>query len=114
MLVRVNYLVVPLQSVVSEWSKVYVRTFTSFSSRRPTECMVLDVQSFDTISSASAWEGGISSPMLGAGPPSAVNSPMLGSGGQPGSTANPPGSLGSKWELLGIGNDLFRAIAKYG
>ena len=76
--------------------------------------MVLDVQSFDTISSASAWEGGISSPMLGAGPPSAVNSPMLGSGGQPGSTANPPGSLGSKWELLGIGNDLFRAIAKYG
>lgn len=48
--------------------------------------------------------------MLGAGPPSAVNSPMLGSG----STANPPGSLGSKWELLGIGNDLFRAIAKYG
>jgi len=52
--------------------------------------------------------------MLGAGPSSAANSPMLGSGGQPGSTANPPGSLGSKWELLGIGNDLFRAIAKYG
>ncbi|GAA5952309.1 hypothetical protein JCM3765_001936 [Sporobolomyces pararoseus] len=70
--------------------------------------------SFDTMSSSSAWEGGISSPMLGAGPSSAVNSPMLGSGGQPGSTANPPGSLGSKWELLGIGNDLFRAIAKYG
>ncbi|GAA5901037.1 uncharacterized protein JCM6883_004729 [Sporobolomyces salmoneus] len=70
--------------------------------------------SFDTISSSSAWEGGISSPMLGAGPPSAVNSPMLGSGGQPGPTANPPGSLGSKWELLGIGNDLFRAVAKYG
>ncbi|GAA5887081.1 hypothetical protein JCM16303_007127 [Sporobolomyces ruberrimus] len=70
----------------------------------------MDHGSFDTISSSSAWEGGISSPMLGAGPPSAVNSPMLGSG----STANPPGSLGSKWELLGIGNDLFRAIAKYG
>ncbi|GAA6008989.1 hypothetical protein JCM11491_005704 [Sporobolomyces phaffii] len=75
----------------------------------------MDQGSFDTISSSSAWEGGISSPMLGAGPPSAVNSPMLGSGGgQPASTANPPGSLGSKWEVLGIGNDLFRAIAKYG
>ncbi|GAA5938989.1 uncharacterized protein JCM15063_004387 [Sporobolomyces koalae] len=71
--------------------------------------------SFDTITSQSAWEGGISSPMLGAGPPSTVNSPMLGSGGaQSGATSNPPGSLGSKWELLGIGNDLFRAIAKYG
>lgn len=27
---------------------------------------------------------------------------------------NPPGSLGGKWEALGIGNDLFRTIAKYG
>ncbi|KPV74871.1 uncharacterized protein RHOBADRAFT_36826 [Rhodotorula graminis WP1] len=27
---------------------------------------------------------------------------------------NPPGSLGAKWEVLGVGQDLFRAIAKYG
>ncbi|GAA5973807.1 hypothetical protein JCM21900_001037 [Sporobolomyces salmonicolor] len=61
--------------------------------------------SFETLSSNSAWDGGVSSPMLGNGNGSAVGSPMLG---------NPPGSLGSKWEVLGIGNDLFRAIAKYG
>ncbi|GAA5913299.1 hypothetical protein JCM5296_006967 [Sporobolomyces johnsonii] len=61
--------------------------------------------SFETLSSNSAWDGGVSSPMLGNGGGSAVGSPMLG---------NPPGSLGSKWEVLGIGNDLFRAIAKYG
>ncbi|CEQ39566.1 SPOSA6832_01087, partial [Sporobolomyces salmonicolor] len=60
---------------------------------------------FETLSSNSAWDGGVSSPMLGNGGGSAVGSPMLG---------NPPGSLGSKWEVLGIGNDLFRAIAKYG
>ncbi|GAA6028238.1 hypothetical protein JCM8097_006933 [Rhodosporidiobolus ruineniae] len=50
------------------------------------------------------WGAAMASPMLG-GPPSAVQSPMLG---------NPPGSLGSKWEVLGVGQDLFRAIAKYG
>ncbi|GAA6001480.1 hypothetical protein JCM10207_006688 [Rhodosporidiobolus poonsookiae] len=60
--------------------------------------------SFDTLPSNSAWDGGMSSPMLG-GPPSAVSSPMLG---------NPPGSLGAKWEMLGVGTDLFRAMAKYG
>lgn len=58
----------------------------------------------NTVTSASAWDGGMSSPMIGSGPGGA--SPMLGS--------NPPGSLGSKWEVLGVGNDLFRAIAKYG
>ncbi|GAA5975479.1 hypothetical protein JCM11641_004280 [Rhodosporidiobolus odoratus] len=59
---------------------------------------------FETLSSNSAWDGGMSSPMLG-GPPSGISSPLLG---------NPPGSLGSKWEVLGIGQELFRAIAKYG
>ncbi|BGP02270.1 Translation initiation factor [Rhodotorula toruloides ATCC 204091] len=58
----------------------------------------------NSVTSASAWDGGMSSPMIGSGPGGA--SPMLGS--------NPPGSLGSKWEVLGVGNDLFRAIAKYG
>lgn len=46
-----------------------------------------------------------------AGGASAVGSPMIGSSG-PG--ANPPGSLGSKWEMLGVGNELFRAVAKFG
>ncbi|BGP24926.1 translation initiation factor [Rhodotorula toruloides] len=58
----------------------------------------------NTVTSASARDGGMSSPMIGSGPGGA--SPMLGS--------NPPGSLGSKWEVLGVCNDLFRAIAKYG
>ncbi|BGP16494.1 hypothetical protein JCM10213_001169 [Rhodosporidiobolus nylandii] len=59
---------------------------------------------FESLPSDSAWNGGMSSPMLG-GPAPAVSSPMLG---------NPPGSLGSKWEVLGVGQDLFRAVAKYG
>ncbi|KAK4049500.1 hypothetical protein OIO90_005451 [Microbotryomycetes sp. JL221] len=46
------------------------------------------------------------------------SSPMVaGGGGSMGSNApssNPPGSLGSKWEALGIGSDLFRIVAKYG
>ncbi|SCV72108.1 BQ2448_4802 [Microbotryum intermedium] len=45
------------------------------------------------------------SPVIGG------QSPML--GGSNGS-APPPGSLGSKWDALGVGNELFRAIAKYG
>ncbi|GAA5996781.1 uncharacterized protein JCM10292_003199 [Rhodotorula paludigena] len=66
--------------------------------------------SFDgAVASASAWEGGMSSPMLGAS-----GGAMGGGGGGAGGGANPPGSLGAKWEALGVGQDLFRAIAKYG
>ncbi|GJN90744.1 hypothetical protein Rhopal_003758-T1 [Rhodotorula paludigena] len=65
--------------------------------------------SFDgAVASASAWEGGMSSPMLGA------SGGAMGGGGGAGGGANPPGSLGAKWEALGVGQDLFRAIAKYG
>ncbi|GAA6062723.1 hypothetical protein JCM10212_005926 [Sporobolomyces blumeae] len=82
----------------------------------------MDQGNFDTIGGAPAWDNGVASPMLGGGPSNGLNSPMLGSsagpssasGGGPGTTSNPPGSLGSKWEVLGIGNELFRAIAKYG
>ncbi|KDE09219.1 hypothetical protein MVLG_00541 [Microbotryum lychnidis-dioicae p1A1 Lamole] len=45
------------------------------------------------------------SPVIGG------QSPMLGSSN---GNAPPPGSLGSKWDALGVGNELFRAIAKYG
>ncbi|KAI5479895.1 eukaryotic translation initiation factor [Pseudohyphozyma bogoriensis] len=40
------------------------------------------------------------------------NSPLVGS--QNGGSSNPPGSLGGKWENLGVGSELFRTIAKYG
>lgn len=50
-------------------------------------------------------------PSASTGSASGVGSPMLGAGG---SSGNPPGSLGSKWEMLGVGNDLFRAVAKFG
>ncbi|GAA5833686.1 hypothetical protein JCM9279_001599 [Rhodotorula babjevae] len=68
------------------------------------------------VESASAWDGGMSSPMIG-GPSSSMGvSVGAGAVGLPGVAGgnNPPGSLGAKWEVLGVGQDLFRAIAKYG
>ncbi|KAK4046269.1 hypothetical protein OIV83_006192 [Microbotryomycetes sp. JL201] len=53
----------------------------------------------------SSWDPA-SSPMVTSGSSLGASSPVPGS--------NPPGSLGSKWEALGIGADLFRAVAKYG
>ncbi|GAA5863208.1 hypothetical protein JCM3774_000811 [Rhodotorula dairenensis] len=50
-------------------------------------------------------------PSASTGSTSGVGSPMLGATG---SSSNPPGSLGSKWEMLGVGNELFRAVAKFG
>lgn len=41
-------------------------------------------------------------------------SPSLGGGGGSGGSQNPPGSLASKWEALGVGKEVFNAIAKYG
>ena len=54
----------------------------------------------------SNWDGstGMSSPSLGSG----------GGGGGGGGPQNPPGSLASKWEVLGVGKEVFNAIAKYG
>ena len=52
-------------------------------------------------------------PSPSTGSASGVGSPMLGGGGS-GASSNPPGSLGSKWEMLGVGNELFRAVAKFG
>lgn len=43
-----------------------------------------------------------------------MQSPSLGNGGGNGGVQNPPGSLASKWEVLGIGKEVFNAIAKYG
>ena len=37
-------------------------------------------------------------------------SPLIGAG----ASTNPPGSLGGKWEALGVGADLFRSVVKYG
>lgn len=51
-------------------------------------------------------------PSPSTGSVSGVGSPMLGGGS--GASSNPPGSLGSKWEMLGVGNELFRAVAKFG
>lgn len=68
------------------------------------------------VESASAWEGAMSSPMIG-GPSSGGGAGVgVGVGVAPGVGGgnNPPGSLGAKWEVLGVGQDLFRAIAKYG
>jgi hypothetical protein len=56
---------------------------------------------FDASSTAGNWDGTApSSPLVGL-----VGSSIL---------ANPPGSLGGKWEALGVGTELFRTIAKYG
>lgn len=52
-------------------------------------------------------------PSASTGSAPGVGSPMLGGGGS-GVSSNPPGSLGSKWEMLGVGNELFRAVAKFG
>ncbi|GAA5983265.1 hypothetical protein JCM10908_000218 [Rhodotorula pacifica] len=51
-------------------------------------------------------------PSASTGSTAGVGSPMLGGAG--GTSSNPPGSLGSKWEMLGVGNELFRAVAKFG
>ncbi|ORY46304.1 hypothetical protein BCR35DRAFT_311026 [Leucosporidium creatinivorum] len=64
-------------------------------------------ETFD--SSSAGWGDVASSPLLGGGGANGgagASSPLLGS--------NPPGSLGGKWEALGVGNELFRTIAKYG
>lgn len=59
------------------------------------------MQGFDASSMAGNWDGTTpSSPLVGL-----VGSSIL---------ANPPGSLGGKWEALGVGTELFRTIAKYG
>ncbi|KAM0752843.1 hypothetical protein T439DRAFT_183927 [Meredithblackwellia eburnea MCA 4105] len=59
-----------------------------------------DSANFEAGSNWDSASGGMPSPLVGLGTPT-LNS-------------NPPGSLGGKWEALGVGNELFRSVAKYG
>lgn len=47
------------------------------------------------------------------GTTTAGNSPLIGMNGSAGGGIT-AGSLGGKWEVLGVGSDLFRCIVKYG